>query len=231
MRKRMNRRGAMNWAGVAILVVIFLALALILVQAEGAPSTPGVALSGSLNPSVAQTIQVTFTNTMYAAQPVNSVLNFGTAIIYTIIANNITTIAFNQKVATSPISSSGALYTMQATVSLAIPQLCSGSACVGFTENLTVKAYATASTWVGFWQSSTVTASFLSSGTTTPAPTQPGSAPIAEFYYETLGMVTLFAAFALFVIGAFGIRPTETLVAGGVLVVAFVLEVLVLVVR
>jgi len=222
-KMRKSRRAALNWVGVAILVVLVLALGLILVQAEGAPSTPGVALSGTLTPSTAQTVQVTFTNTMYATQPVNSVLNFGTAVIYKAIVNNITVVAFNQKIATSPVASSGTLYTMQATVNINIPQLCSGSTCLGFIENLTVTAYATTSTWVGWWQSSSVTVSFLSS-TQGQQVTAPGTAPLGAFLYETIGMATIFAALILVAIGFSVSKPDWFLVGAVILVIAFAAE-------
>jgi hypothetical protein len=218
----------MGLVGVAWLILVVLLLGLILVQAEGAPSVPTVTVSGTLTPSVVQTVQVSFTNTMYATQPVNSVLNFGTAVVYKAIVNNITVVAFNQKIATSAISSSGLLYTMQATASISIPQLCSGALCDGFIENLTVTAYSTASTWVGFWQSSSVTVSFLSSSPVVfnPAP-HIAAAPIGAFLYETVGMATIFSAVVLIVIGLSGIKPDYMYVAGGLTVVVFILEVLV----
>lgn len=228
-KMRKNRRGGLNWVGMTVLVVLSLALSLILVQAEGAPSTPGVVLSGTLSPTAAQTIQVTFTDTMYAIQPVNSVLNFGTAIVYSALVNNITTVAFHQKTATSVISSNGTLYTLQATVSVSIPQLCTGAACSGFIEDLVITAYATTSTWIGFWQSGSVTVSFLSSSAAKAV--FPGVAPTGQFLYETIGMATIFGALFIFVVGLMGIRPTEMLVMGGILTLGFAAELLVWMIR
>lgn len=227
----------MKWTAVVVMIVVAAVLGLVLFQAQGAPSQPGVALSGTLTPSTAQTVQFTFTNTLYSVQPPNSIVDLGTAVVYSIVANNITDLAFHDKAATSVVAVSGSVYTVSITVSVSVPQLCTGAACGGFVENLTVTAYATTATYVGFWTSHVVQVSFFSGGAptrvtegafdgqvVTSSSVSSGAADPSTFYYETFGMVTVFGAI-LFLVGAFGMGKADIAFIGTVVLIAvFVFE-------
>jgi hypothetical protein len=223
--------------GSVILLGLAVALVLVLFQAEGAPSQPGVALSGQLNPSTAQTVQVTFTNYLYSTQPPNSIVDLGTAVVYSVLVDNTTSLAFNQRAATSTVAVSGQEYKVVATVSVAIPQLCSGTACSGFVENFTVSAYAAVSTYVGFWNSPTLTVSFSNTGgparvlagafagqAVTATAVSNGPSSPATFYYETFGMLTLFVGLGFLVAYLFLMPHQASLVTAIILILVFIVE-------
>jgi hypothetical protein len=156
------------WIGVLLLVVV---MAIASFVAQGAPSAPGISLSGQYNPAITQQMTISLTSQIYSTQSLNTVSSLGAKFVVTV-TQGTSSILYQHQYAAGFLgySSPGNPLSAQVigmTVTVTIPAACS-SVCP--TENLTVSAYAIAQGVVG-----------LSSPTTTVVftPTQQSAAGVA----------------------------------------------------
>lgn len=150
---------------VGIMVAVGLVLGILaFLFAQGAPTAPTIALDNALTPSATQTVNVPMSFTFQSIASPNPVWDPGQHIIYTIVqsgSNGVTnTVAAHQTTGLSILQSEGNTYTLGTTVQWSLAALCSASACIGVTENLTVTAQAVIITPYATWFSPVVTAVF-----------------------------------------------------------------------
>lgn len=180
-------------AVVVAAVAIVLALGFLTVSAQGAPSAPSAKLSGSINPAVSQTLQVTFTSQAYSLVVPNSIYETGSYFVYSAWQTNAygttTTLAQSQSVAVTPTGYSNGVYTLTATVSLWLSSICSGASCAAQTFNLTIHVNAQVHSYLGFWVSSTSDIVFSNVGSYNHVPAVAPADP-STYYYELFVPVT-----------------------------------------
>lgn len=214
--------------GATIAIVATWAIVLLTAfQASGVPAQPGVAISGKLNPSVAQTVQITLSSELYSFQPPNSIVQLGGGFAYSIIEQNTTYLAFNQRAAYSVVGSpSSGVYQVATTISVSVAKLCSGSACAGFVENITVVAHTYTSTYLAFWSSPTVAVEFSNAAqptvlhgsfqgqTVTANSVSPGTTSSNGFNVEFWGFLFLGVGVTLLLVGFTMLKHPLVLVSG-----------------
>jgi hypothetical protein len=206
-RRMRHQRGVVSGGVAATALVANLVLLIIAFVAVGAPATPGVALAQTLNPSVAQSVQLTFNSAVRAFDGPNSIVETGPHVTYSVWAGS-TILYANQTQGLSPGSGASLFYyPVTGTVMINIPLLCS-STCATYLEVIKVQAQViTQSFWPGgVWASSVATVNFTNSAGASVG-TQPGVAPAGAFAMELgvplLGLVVLDTV----LLGAFGGVP------------------------
>lgn len=149
--------------------------------AQGAPTAPAVAMEDVLTPGTTQTVNFAFQFGFYSIASPNTVWGLGMHLTYSVVqtaSNGVThTVTANSTVAPVIESASGSFYTMGATEALSLADVCSGSACAGVTENVTVTATASIITPYAAWFSPQTVATFNQGeqGCTVSAPCEPVS--------------------------------------------------------
>ena len=170
---------------VILAVAVGIVLGIAAFTAQGPPSTPSITSPTSLTPATAQTFTFTMTSNVYSLQPPNSIDLLGTKLIYSVYQNG-KEIADNLNVAPSIVGQNGSEFTLAATVQVNLPSICSGSGCVGITDNVTVVAQMQVDTYDTVWFSPVSTVSFG----TGQAPSQVQPANPNGFYLELIGPLT-----------------------------------------
>lgn len=166
-------------SGRILAAAVFIAIAAVVifvgvVASQGAPGTPGVTITPSLNPADgAQTVSFQFTALMYSTPSPNTIWLEGQHVTFSVWQNGKIVVS-NQTVALTVISSSGFVYTVQGSADVTLPQVCSGSGCAAAEENVTVSSYVIVQSWLSTYQSPTSVATFYANA---PLPTQPVGAP------------------------------------------------------
>lgn len=133
-------------------VILTLGLGFFLViEAQGAPSAVNASTGTTLNPAQSQTVQISFQFEEYSLATPNSIYGLGTAVIYSITQTGVNgagllTLAQNQKISASALSSNGHSFTMGATVTVTTTAICAAAGCSGQPMNLTVTTTAQVST-------------------------------------------------------------------------------------
>jgi hypothetical protein len=209
-------------------IVVGIVLLAVMLQAQGSPAQPGEAISTALNPQVAQTIQLTFTSSVYGLVAPNGLFQFGGHFVYSVTSQpNTSQVAYLASSVSLPLqvtSVSNSLDQLTATATVSIPALCSGAACESYIDNLTVSSYVVLNTYVAFWVSPTTTVIFSNSpihGVTTSLKVNAQSASPNGFYYEFYAFLVLLIALEL-LIAAFTLRSAWLALPGIALFVAFV---------
>ncbi|MDE1821575.1 MAG: hypothetical protein KGI98_12110 [Euryarchaeota archaeon] len=199
MKRRM--RGAVHPTVFVLLAVAFgVVLGVQAFTAEGAPSAPTMQLQSALTPSTAQTAQIVITSQVYSVQPPNSIDLLGAKVVYTAWQNGVQ-VSLTQSQALGVTGGSGSLYTLTGTLPVALSQVCSGSACGGYAENVTVTAQVVVSTYDGVYSSAPVTVTFLSNGQGSLMPafgptSQPGPSS-GQFNFNLYGALAAATALEL----------------------------------
>jgi hypothetical protein len=214
-------------AVVAAAAIFVIVMGLAAFVSIGAPGAPTAQLSGTLNPSVAQTVQITLESQVYSTVVPNSIFNLGSNLLYTVTywnaANQPVNVLFNQHAAASVLTSTGFLYTIGTTISVSIPALCTASTCGTFIENLTVTATAQVQSYATLWASPISVIAF-----STAAIYQHIPALTAPYAGSWLGELTIpiTAAIAVVAFIAFGFKHHPYAGVVGVLsVIALLIEV------
>ncbi len=209
----------MKWVGIAVVIALAVVIGVQVFTAQGAPSAPSVTLQGSLTPGSAQTATFTVTSSVYSVQPPNSIDLLGAKVQYAVWQNNVSLQSGSS--ALSVVSSSGDVYTMQATVSVPIPALCSSSGCRGAVDKVAFDTHALVSTYAGLYSSPTVNYTFQPGIVPTMAGNpSPNSAPLPTFLVNTVGMVLAGLAIGLFIVYAMGARVWVLPISSAPMIVA-----------
>lgn len=175
-------------AGAALVIVGAIFMVFALFWATGAPSAPTAQLSGTINPSQAQSFQLTFTTTAGSTIAPNGVNQLPPDFVYSISETNAqggtTVVAQSQSVAAKAASAGWPEWTLTGTVAVSTVALCSSS-CGATVSNITVTVQAF--TQGGGLSSPVSTIVFSSSPvySTAQAPT-PAPAP-ASYWEQFLG--------------------------------------------
>jgi hypothetical protein len=214
----------MKGALIVGLVVVAVILAILAAMfAEGAPTTPAVSLYTQIQPGTAQSLLFQVQFGFYSVTSPNAIWAPGYHITYSAVERGagVTTVLVTNGTSAPQINSvSNSFYVMQSTISVVTVASCSGSGCLGITENITFTAQANVVTPYTAWFSSPVTVVFSSINACTPAgsacpvysgPTQvtpPQSTAIAlnTFLLELAVPLTAIVAIASFVVLLMGGR-------------------------
>jgi hypothetical protein len=132
---------------IILAIAVSAILAFVAFGATGAPTAPTASFNTQLTPGAAQTLQVPIYTAVYSTVSPNSLGWIGNSIVYTATASlgngaAPTVLASAQSQVVNLLSANGSAYVLGTTLTLSIPQLCSGAACIGYTENITITAYA-----------------------------------------------------------------------------------------
>jgi len=213
-------------AAIAIVVLLFLTIC-----AQGAPSAPTASTGATLNPSTAQSVQVTLKTQFYSLVAPNTIYQIGAKFIYSVVetggGGNPVILATNLTASATSISvGSNNLCTMIGAFTVTTVAVCSSPLTCGTApENLTITATADVSTYLAFWTSPTSTIVFSNVATYTNVPAVVAPNP-SSYYLELYLPIT-----GIFFVGllAFTImRPNDysvvlTFIAGIAIPVEFIL--------
>ena len=186
---------AMKAGLIAGALVANLVLLIIAFVAAGAPATPGVSLAQTLNPSAAQSIQLTFNSAVRAFDGPNSIVETGPHVTYSVWAGSTILYANQTQGLAAAAGASLFYYPVTGTVTINIPVLCT-STCATYNEVIKIQMQVISQTfWPGgVWASSLVTVNFTNSAGAS-GNVQPGTAPAGAFAMELgvplLGLVIL----------------------------------------
>lgn len=152
--------------GIMVAAGVILGL-LALLFAQGAPTPPVTSLSTPIQPGTAQSLAVQIQTGFYSISAPNTVWSPGWHFIYTVVeqTNNGPSTVLANNVTASPnlISTSGGFYVMSSAITVGTVSVCSGAACSGVTENITITAKADVVTPYVAWFSPNTVSLFLSS--------------------------------------------------------------------
>lgn len=138
---RRNNRAVINWLHgvvIGVMVAAMFALAVNAYVAQGAPSTPKAQLQTTLNPQSAQTLSILVTTQAYSTQPPNGIDLVPPKIVYSVYQNGKGILIQQTQALATTAGSLGQPYTMQTTLSVNVPGLCSTTGCIGQVDNITL---------------------------------------------------------------------------------------------
>jgi len=204
----------------ALIVAAALLGVLALLYAQGAPTAPNAQLYTPITPGSGQALIIQFQFGFYSISSPNTVYGEGMHITYSVVersslTNTATVLVNNLTVAPVIVSQSGEFYIMQASQSVNTVAACTGIACSGVIENITVTTQASIVTPYVTWFSQTTSSVFSSltaSGCTQGVPCPPvstvpaglGTKPVPSTVAQNTFFLELFVPLtAIVAIGAF----------------------------
>jgi hypothetical protein len=186
----------------AIVAAAIILGAFALLFAQGAPTQPIVSNSTPLSPSAGQGMSVEFEFGFSSIVAPNTVWGPGLHVIYSAVESSSAggtpvTLANNITVAPNIQAAAGTFYTMFATVNIDTVSLCSGAACAGVIENVTITAKANVVTPYVAWFSPVTVATFTSTQTGcvvgNPCPAASGNVPNQSVHATSTTSATFYA--------------------------------------
>jgi hypothetical protein len=227
---------------IAVLAITAAVLGLLaFLFAQGAPTQPSAQLYTQIQPNTAQGLLVQIQFGFYSIVAPNNIWTPGFHIIYSAVERSTAgapvVLVNNGTAAPNIASSSGQFYTMSITLQITTVAACSGGACVGVMENLTVTAEAAVVTPYIAWFSPITTAVFsssqggCSSGTpcqslTNPvaAPPTPSAVAMNSWYLELFVPLTVLAAVVGLVLLVVGVEHWAPAMLVGAAIVLVIVE-------
>ena len=151
-----------EWLAGAMLAAALLIGAFAVLFAQGAPTTPTAQLYTPINPtSSQQQFEVTFNSGVYSVVAPNAVWGLGMHYVYTATesASNGASYDLGSNASSAPLvgASAGGFYQLNDALTLYGLEPCSGAACAGVTETLTISVYMEVVTPFKSWLSGTAT--------------------------------------------------------------------------